>query len=166
MPHNILCLAVNVLVLPDWLEFACAATSFNVLLALKLFLSQIQGNTITDLSSEWANLRQETALKYLGDCLKCQLMTVFLFSLQEKTRKELFVVSSTNAKTKKQLIHIFDSIMPTCLVSKDGTILMQNQGFEQLLRGIIEVKPQLAALNVFKVLTSDAVSKDKLQKAI
>lgn len=105
------------------------------------------------------------AFEFFLNCLKCQLVTTVFFSLQEKTRKELFVVSSTNSKTKKQLMQFFDCILPTCLISKEGTLLLCNSGFEAFLRTRFDFKSQTPS-NIFKIIASDAVSKEKLQRAI
>lgn len=62
-------------------------------------------------------------------------------------------------------MHYFDCILPTCIVSKEGTILLQNQGFENLVRNNFDLKGA-PPLNILKIIASDPVSKDKLQKTI
>lgn len=85
--------------------------------------------------------------------------------MNEKLRKEMYVVTSTNAKTKKQLMHCFDSIHPSCIVNKEGIILFCNEGFENYIKKNFDIKG--APANIFKVVLDDnSVSKDKLLKAM
>jgi hypothetical protein len=50
------------------------------------------------------------------------IILIIPFSLNEKIRKESFVLNLTNSKTKKQLMRIFNQIQPSCIISKDGGI--------------------------------------------
>lgn len=53
-------------------------------------------------------------------------LAIFCFAINEKIRKELFIISQTNSKTKKQLMKIFNAASPKVVVSKEGAIQMYN----------------------------------------
>ena len=67
---------------------------------------------------------------FITHALQVQIFTTLAFALNEKIRKELFIVGLTNAKTKRQLMQYFDSIKPSCIIGKEGNILLFNTGFE------------------------------------
>ena len=52
------------------------------------------------------------------------ILSVFLiiFSINEKVRKEMFIINLTNSKTKKQLMKIFNHTIPSVIITKDGLI--------------------------------------------
>lgn len=50
------------------------------------------------------------------------LLSIAMFAITEKIRKELFVISLTNSKTKKQMMKIFNAANPKVLVTKEGSI--------------------------------------------
>ena len=75
---------------------------------------------------------------------------VIIFALNEKIRKELFVISLTNSRTKKQLMRVFNQIVPSAIVSKDGAIVMCNERFEKLIIEQIGVKS--VPTNIIKMI--------------
>jgi hypothetical protein len=78
------------------------------------------------------------------------VLLVFIFALNEKTRKELFVISLTNSRSKKQLMRVFNQIVPSAIVSKDGAIVMCNERFDRLITEQIGVKS--VPTNIIKMI--------------
>lgn len=64
----------------------------------------------------------------------------FIFSLNEKVRKELFVIAHTQTKSKKQMMQFFDSSNPKAIVSKDGAIQLFNSNFEAIFEEQFKLK--------------------------
>jgi hypothetical protein len=112
MFHNVPFFLIMIQVSPDWLEYTMFTFAQNI-----FYL--IQG-TFDKKDFIMRNLAVHTLL-------------VIIFALNEKTRKELFVISLTNSRTKKQLMRVFNQIVPSAIVSKDGAIVMCNERFEKLI---------------------------------
>lgn len=84
--------------------------------------------------------------------------------MNEKIRKECFVLNLTNSKTKKQLMRIFNQIQPSCIISKDGGIQICNESFENLFEKSFKIK--CAPGNLLKFIGNDTLARDKLTKTI
>jgi hypothetical protein len=83
-------------VLPDWLDYTMASAVETLLVRFILGVPQIPLNT---------------HLGVLG-------FLIFLFACQEKSRKESWVISHTNAKTKKILMGLLNQQpSPICIVT-------------------------------------------------
>jgi fucose 4-O-acetylase-like acetyltransferase len=101
---------------------------------------------------------------FLFRSLVAHALLVFLFALNEKIRKELFVISITNSRTKKQLMRVFNQIAPSAIVSRDGAIVMCNEKFEKLVTEQIGAKSFPS--NFLKMIQNDEQAKNQMSDAI
>jgi hypothetical protein len=111
-------------ILSDWLEFLSAS------LVLTLFGKYLHPEIVI-----------------MSPFLKCLCVYTFIFACYEKQRKEHFIISHTNAKTKKTLLGILNqTTSPIVIVSANqpshnksgsqsgaGQILYCNTQFEKML---------------------------------
>ena len=103
--HNLVFLWINTYLISDWLEFWVFVMCINSVYA------QI-----------WLTCSQFLKM----NAVVVSLLT-FIFSLNEKVRKELFILNFTNSKSKKQLMKVYNSSKPCVILSKDGCIQMCNE---------------------------------------
>jgi hypothetical protein len=76
------------------------------------------------------------------------------FALNEKVRKELFVISVTNSKTKKLALQLLNHMPnPVSLVSKKGQILFCNNQFEMMLKNRLGSKGMPPS--IFKMISEE-----------
>jgi len=94
---------LNKNILSGWIEYAIFTTFFNLFYYL------------------FASSRQ-VGMDFMKKLFFNLIILIIPFSLNEKIRKESFVLNLTNSKTKKQLMRIFNQIQPSCIISKDGGI--------------------------------------------
>jgi c-di-AMP phosphodiesterase-like protein len=73
-------------------------------------------------------------LDFTWGSLKVLALFTLAFGLLEKTKKEEFVIGTTNSKTKKLSLQLINQMPnPIALVSKKGQILFCNLPFESML---------------------------------
>lgn len=97
--HNLFFLIFNTFIISDWLEFSIVLVCFNTIYCLV-----------------WGELTQNFCK--LG--LLVLLLFIFIFSVNEKIRKELFIINLTNSKTKKLLMKFFNNSNARIIITKDG----------------------------------------------
>ena len=85
--YQMLLFCVNVCIIPDWMEFVLLVNIINGVncLYLKVF----------------HHIPNKDVKEYFIDSGYAQIVPTFIFAILERTRKQLFVINLTNAKTKK-----------------------------------------------------------------
>lgn len=79
---------------------------------------------------------------------------VCMFALNEKVRKEQFVIGVTNSKTKKLALQLINHMpTPVALVSKKGQILFCNNKFEQMI--LMRLGNKAVPSSIFKIIGED-----------
>lgn len=136
---------MNKNILSGWIEYAIFTTFFNLFYYL------------------FASSRQ-VGMDFMKKLFFNLIILIIPFSLNEKIRKESFVLNLTNSKTKKQLMRIFNQIQPSCIISKDGGIQICNEGFENLFEKSFKIK--CAPGNLLRFIGNDTLARDKLTKTI
>lgn len=147
--HQAMAGLLNSFVIADWIEFGVLQTFLNFILFSLFFF---RGKNQDEMQIE-----AHYHFRLLWDCLRSQVVTLIAFAVNEKIRKELYVVLITNAKTKKQLMGFYNQTQASCIVSKDGSILLCNTNFNQLLRNNFDIKS--TPKNIFKILLTDQAAK-------
>lgn len=113
--HNLPSFMVNINLLSSWKEFATLQICQTIL-----------HYGVFGLSND-----------FLFTNLAVNAMYTVAFSVNEKIRKELFVVNFTNSKTKRQMMSIFNSVTPSVVINKDGMIQLYNEGFENIFVNLL-----------------------------
>jgi len=129
-------MVANVHSLPSWIDFAAVLSGSNLLF---LFYAKFVSYQYPLFCSSDFFFRSILAIGFYS----------IMFSMGEKIKKELFVLHTTNAKTKKQLMKIFNISGPAIIVSKDGGILMCNENFECMLSERMGVNKTPQNINKF-----------------
>jgi hypothetical protein len=137
--HNLPFLLINMFLVSDWMVYGLINFGFNLLLIVGW----------EDHKSVWLR----------SNLLIVSIYTV-VFSLNEKVRKEAFIISMTNSKTKKQLMKMFNQNLPTVILSKSGTTQMFNDSFENLLCDSFRIKT--VPDNLLKFISPDQAAHSKL----
>jgi hypothetical protein len=134
--HNIPFFLTNIHIVADWMEYGVLTTCFNVLYCVIMPM--------------FGKAEHFCWRDFMFRSNMVLVLLVTAFSLYEKTKKELFVIGYTNSKSKKQLTRVFNQVVPTAIVSKDGTIQMCNERFEKLVSDQIGVKTP--PINILKMI--------------
>jgi hypothetical protein len=132
---NLPLLISNLNNLASWVDFAILLVSSNV--GYLVYARVVWGVKIE-------------CFDFCSRTLVALLIYVAVFSSAEKIKKEQYVLVSTNAKTKKQVLKVFDQAGPQIIVSKDGIIQLFNQQFEHLVQNRLS-SPQIPS-NILKFL--------------
>ena len=103
-------------------------------LIISLIQSVLLSQTYRLLNDEGAENLIFRPLNFVVGALPVLALYVCMFALNEKVRKEQFVIGVTNSKTKKLALQLINHMpTPVALVSKKGQILFCNNQFEQML---------------------------------
>jgi len=91
-----------------------------------------------------------------------QVLILGLVAAVEKVKREYFVLFSSSAKTKKQLMTFFNLAQPCAFVSDDGTLRMFNESFEGFVLNTLGL-PEIPS-NILTIQTTDPERASLLSK--